>query len=30
MRGLRGSLDVARQILVRLAEMEREHFDAVA
>ena len=29
-RGLRGSLDVSRQILVRLAELEREHFDAVA
>jgi 1-acyl-sn-glycerol-3-phosphate acyltransferase len=28
-RGLRGSLDVARQILVRLAELEREHFDGV-
>jgi 1-acyl-sn-glycerol-3-phosphate acyltransferase len=29
-RGLRGSLDVSRQILTRLAELEREHFDAVA
>ena len=29
-RGVRGSLDVARQILTRLAELEREHFDAVA
>jgi len=29
-RGLRGSLDVSRQILARLAELEREHFDAVA
>jgi hypothetical protein len=29
-RGLRGSLDVARQILIRLAELEREHFDARA
>ena len=29
-RGLRGSLDVSRQILVRLAELEREHFDALA
>jgi 1-acyl-sn-glycerol-3-phosphate acyltransferase len=29
-RGLRGSLDVSRQIMVRLAELEREHFDAVA
>jgi len=28
--GLRGSLDVARQILTRLAELEREHFDARA
>jgi hypothetical protein len=26
--GLRGSRDVARQIVARLAEMEREHFDA--
>ena len=29
-RGLRGSLDISRQILARLAELEREHFDAVA
>jgi hypothetical protein len=29
-RGLRGSLDVSRQILVRLAELEREHFVVVA
>ena len=29
-RGLRGSRDIARQILTRLAELEREHFDAVA
>jgi 1-acyl-sn-glycerol-3-phosphate acyltransferase len=29
-RGLRGSLDVSRQILARIAELEREHFDAVA
>ena len=29
-RGLRGSLEVSRQILARLAELEREHFDAVA
>ena len=29
-RGLRGSLDVSRQIIVRLAELEREHFVAVA
>jgi 1-acyl-sn-glycerol-3-phosphate acyltransferase len=29
-RGVRGSLDVARQILFRLSELEREHFDAVA
>ena len=28
--GLRGSLDIARQILIRLGELEREHFDAVA
>jgi hypothetical protein len=28
--GLRGSLDVSRQIVARLAELEREHFDAVA
>lgn len=28
--GLRGSLDIAHQILLRLAELEREHFDAVA
>jgi 1-acyl-sn-glycerol-3-phosphate acyltransferase len=28
--GLRGSLEVSRQILARLAELEREHFDAVA
>jgi len=27
-RGLRGSRDVARQIVTRLAEMEQEHFDA--
>jgi hypothetical protein len=27
---VRGSLDVARQILFRLSELEREHFDAVA
>src|SRR5262249_45559842 len=27
-RGLRGSLEVSRQILFRLAELEREHFDA--
>lgn len=26
--GLRGSRDIARQILTRLAELEREHFDA--
>ena len=26
--GLRGSRDVARQIVTRLAEMEQEHFDA--
>lgn len=26
-RGLRGSLDISRQILEQLAEMEREHFD---
>jgi len=26
-KGLRGSLDIARQILARLAEMERRHFD---
>jgi hypothetical protein len=25
--GLRGSLDVARQIVARLAELERRHFD---
>jgi hypothetical protein len=30
LRGLRGSLEVSRQILVRLSELEREHFDAVA
>jgi 1-acyl-sn-glycerol-3-phosphate acyltransferase len=30
LRGLRGSLDVSRQILARIAELEREHFDAVA
>ncbi len=29
-RGLRGSLDISRQILSRLAELEREHLDAVA
>ena len=29
-RGLRASRDIARQILTRLAELEREHFDAVA
>ena len=29
-RGLRGSLEVSRQIVVQLAELEREHFDAVA
>ena len=29
-RGLRGSRDIARQILTRIAELEREHFDAVA
>ncbi len=29
-RGLRGSLEISRQILTRLAELEREHFDAVA
>jgi 1-acyl-sn-glycerol-3-phosphate acyltransferase len=29
-RGLRGSRDIARQILTRLAELEREHFDALA
>jgi hypothetical protein len=28
--GVRGSLDIARQIVVRLADLEREHFDAVA
>ena len=28
--GLRGSVEVARQILSRLAELEREHLDAVA
>jgi hypothetical protein len=28
--GLRGSVDVARQILTRLSELEREHLDAVA
>ena len=28
--GLRGSLDISRQILGRIAELEREHFDAVA
>ena len=28
--GLRGSLDIARQILARLAELEREHLDAAA
>jgi hypothetical protein len=27
-RGLRGSLEVSRQIMSRLAELEREHFDA--
>jgi 1-acyl-sn-glycerol-3-phosphate acyltransferase len=27
-RGLRGSLDIARQITTQLAELEREHFDA--
>jgi 1-acyl-sn-glycerol-3-phosphate acyltransferase len=26
-RGMRGSLDISRQILTRLAEMERRHFD---
>ena len=30
LRGLRGSRDISRQILARLAELEREHFDAVA
>jgi hypothetical protein len=29
-RGIRGSLEISRQIMVRLAELEREHFDAVA
>jgi hypothetical protein len=28
--GVRGSLDIARQIVLRLAELERDHFDAVA
>jgi hypothetical protein len=28
--GVRGSLEIARQILTRLAELEREHFDALA
>jgi 1-acyl-sn-glycerol-3-phosphate acyltransferase len=27
-RGVRGSLDIARQIVSKLAELEREHFDA--
>ncbi|HEU4430046.1 MAG TPA: lysophospholipid acyltransferase family protein [Myxococcota bacterium] len=27
-RGLRGSLDIARQIVAKLAELERSHFDA--
>ena len=29
-RGLRGSLEVSRQIMTRLAELEREHLDALA
>ena len=28
--GVRGSLDIARQIVARLGELEREHFDAAA
>jgi hypothetical protein len=27
-RGVRGSLDIARQIVSKLAELEKEHFDA--
>jgi hypothetical protein len=30
LRGLRGSLDISRQILGRIAELEQEHFDALA